>query len=430
MNSNQIIRESLSQGVNFTYIPDSKFKTTLISFSMFTPLCEKDVSKNALLPGLLSHSCKKYPTLNSISTKLEELYGASVFTSLSKLGESQVVSLYAVGLNSAFAHENSNNIVDLNSLLCEMLFNPSVEEESFKLENVNQEKRQLIEDIESEINDKKAYARRRCEEVMCENESFGISIHGTVEGAKKLDGQEAYKAWKKLLSSSHIEIMVIGTAACSKIVSEFKNRLSKIKRENITSCNTQIIKKAEEIKEIEENMEVSQSKLVMGLRTEIAAPHSDTTALLVMNALFGGTAQSKLFLNVREKLSLCYYCSSRYNKHKGVMFIESGVEKDNVEKAKKEIMQQLKEIKIGNFTDLELEETKLFLSQGVKSTNDSLSALNSWYVSQAFSEEIKSPRDIIEEINNIKREKVIEVANKITLDTVYLLSAKNQKEEA
>ena len=429
MNKNQIFRETLTQGVNFTYIPDQKFKTTLISFSMFTPLSEREVSGNAVLPGLLSHSCKKYPRLQDISSRLEELYGASVSGSVSKLGETQVVTLYAVGLNNFFAHESQNNISDLNQLLCEMIFNPDVESDSFKDKNLNQEKRQLIEDIEAEINDKKTYARRRCQEIMCANEKFSINVNGDIQTARKLTGQDVYKAWKKLLSSSHVEIIVIGNADHMSIASEFKSRFSDIKRENVVVCGTQIIEKAEETKEVEENLDITQCKLVMGFRTATSYPSKDNTAFLVMNALLGGTAQSKLFLNVREKLSLCYYCSSKYNKHKAVMFIESGVEKEKVDQAKKEIMEQLKEVKIGNFTDTELEETKLFIIQAVKSTNDSLSGLNSWYLSQTLSNKIKSPENLIEEISEVSREKVIEMANRVTLDTIYLLAPKHKKEE-
>lgn len=429
MNENEILHQEICQGVNFTYIPDNKFKTSLISFSMFTPLSEREVSKNAIIPSLLSHSCKKFPKISDVSIRLEELYGSSIHSSISKFGDSQVLTLSAVGLNSAFTQDNTNNIADLANLLCEMIFNPDIENESFKKENVDQEKRQIIEDILSEMSDKRLYARKRCREIMCKEEKFGINSYGTIEAVKEIDGKESYKTWKKLLGSSRIEITMIGCGNYTSIISEFKERFSNIERHDIVSCETEIIKKAENINEVVEEMDVTQCKLVMGLRTEVAYPDKEVPSVILMNALFGGTAQSKLFVNVREKLSLCYYCSSKYNRHKGIMFIESGVEQDKISEAKKEIMKQLKEIKIGNFTDAEFSETKLYLSQNIKSINDSLSALNDWYVLQAFSENIKSPETFIKEINEVSRESVIEVANKVTLDTIYLLSSKEKKEE-
>lgn len=423
---NNIVREKLSEGINFTYIPQDKFKTTLISFSMITPLSKEDAPKNAVLSGLLAHSCKKFPRLSDVSIKLEELYGASIHPSNSRLGESQVITITAKGLNSKFAYENSNNILELANLICEMIFNPDLNGEMFKNENVNQEKRELIESINSEMNDKKLYAKKRCIEIMCENEKFGIDPQGSIEAVKLLDEKAVYKAWEKLLSSSIIEIMVIGSASYEPIISEFKRRFSNIERKDIASCKTEIIKKAENIKNVKESRDVIQCKLVMGLRTEVFEPSEDVYAMTVMNTLFGGSAQSKLFLNVREKLSLCYYCSSRYNKHKGIILIESGVESKNTEKAKEEIISQLKEMKIGNFTDAELEETKLYLSQAIQATKDSLSSLSGWYISQVFSEEKKSPDEVIKKLNEVSREKVIEVANKITLDTVYLLHGKEE----
>lgn len=425
---NNILREKISEGINFTYIPEKKFKTTVVSFSMFTPLSKSEVSKNALLPNLLSHSCKKYPNLKDISIKLESLYGASVNSSLSKLGDCQVINLCAEALSGKFAYENPSNTADLTNLLCEMIFEPNLEDGKFKEENLELEKRQLIEDILSEMNDKKAYASRRCEEIMFENDKFGINILGTIEEAKNLSSEQVTKAWEDLLKSAHIEITVIGKASYEAIISEFKNRFAKINRQPQEMLKTKVKEKAEEIKEVTENMDVSQCKLVMGLCAGTAYPDKDTPAMMVMNALFGGTAQSKLFLNVREKLSLCYYCSSRYNKAKGVIFISSGVEKGKLKEAKKEIINQLKEVKVGNFAESDLAETKMYLSQNMESISDSLSSLASWYISQSFLGEMKSPEELIKEISEVKREKVIEVANKITLDTVYTL-CRNDKED-
>lgn len=396
---------------------------------MFTPLSKSEVSKNALLPNLLSHSCRQYPTLKDISTKLEGLYGASVNSSLSKLGDCQVINLCAEGLSGKFAYENPNNTNDLTNLLCEMIFEPNLENGKFKEENLELEKRQLIEDILSEMNDKKAYASRRCEEIMFENDKFGINILGTIEEAKSLTSEQVTKAWGDLLKSAHIEITVIGKASYESIISEFKSRFAKINRQPQAMLETKVKERAEEIKEVTENMDVSQCKLVMGLYAGTAYPSKDTSAMIVMNALFGGTAQSKLFLNVREKLSLCYYCSSRYNKAKGVIFISSGVEKEKLKEAKKEIINQLKEVKVGNFAESDLAETKMYLSQNMESISDSLSSLTSWYISQSFLGEMKSPEELIKEINEVKREKVIEVANKITLDTVYTLCKTDKEDE-
>lgn len=422
MNSTK--RHNIGKNINFTYIPETKFKTTTISVLIFTSLEEKYASQNALIPKLLAHSCKKYPSLLSISKKLEELYGASVSPGVGNLGDSQVITLSINCLNNSFIPDGSDNILESATLLCDMIFNPDISNNAFKIENIETEKRQLIEEIESQISDKKLYSRKKCVEIMCKDEPYGIDPLGNIENAKKLNEKNVFEAWQRLLQSAKIEIIMTGGGTYESVMEEFKKRFSEIERKDIFSCENKIIKKASHIKEAKEIMDVVQCKLVMGFRTEIAKPSEDVEAVKVMNALLGGTAQSKLFLNVREKLSLCYYCSSRYVAQKGIIFIESGVQKENVSKAKEEILKQIKDIQLGNFTDKELDETKLFLSQSLEKIKDSPGSLSSWYGAQAFDEVKQSPEECIEKINNVSREKVISAAKKITTDTIYLLSGK------
>lgn len=418
-----IITKEICNGVNFTYIPSNKFKTTAIYFSAFLPLDKENISKNSIVPSLLINSCKKYPSFLKISTKLEELYGSSISKSSGKLGDMQVLTIFSESLNNEFTQNSENNILETSKLLCEMIFNPNIVDEKFEEVSFAQEKRQLAESIQSELNDKKTYARKKCEEIMCKNEKYGINE--TLETVQNLKNEDVFKAWENILKSSHIEIIVIGNCEHSLILNEFKNNFLNIERLNISEYEQKITDNVKSLTEVSEKMDVTQCKLVMGFRTKIAKPNFDAEAVKVMNALLGGTPQSKLFLNVREKKSLCYYCSSKYNPAKGILLVESGVEKENIDKAKKEILNQIQEIKLGNFSDKELSETKLFITQSIQKIDDDLCALGSWYVLRAFDENKESPIDAIEKINSVSREKIIEVAEKLSLDTVYTLSGKD-----
>ncbi len=421
----------IQEGVYFTHIPETKFKDTRISISFFSPLKKENLSANALLPDLLSHGCKTYPSLRMVNQRLEELYGSKISSSIAKIGDYQVMSLSAIGPDDNFVPSASNNIQNLFDLLCMMVFEPNINENSFNKEDVEREKYQLIEEIKSEKSDKKFYARQRCEEIMCKNELYGFNELGTIENAQKLTPDEIYSAWKNLLSESHIEIIMTGAGAYEPLVKKIKEKFSVIARSYISGPPTKIIESASEVTTVRENQNLVQGKLVMGFRTKIANPSADVSAFKVLNALFGGTPQSKLFMNVREKLSLCYYCSSRYNSHKGIMLVESGVENHNIEKAKKEILEQLKDITLGNFSDTELAETKLFLTQALRRSNDKLSALGQYYLLQAFDEKKKNFEDLIKEISEVTREKVIELSSNITLDTIYILSgSEGEKHES
>ena len=422
-----MVTKKICSGVNLTYIPEEKFKTTLISFVMFTPIDKKTVSANAIIPHLLSHSCRQYPSLQNINLKLEELYGTDLISKASKIGDNQVLTISASGLSSRYIPDSSDNSLEIAKLLNEIIFNPDIKENTFKSEKLAQEKRQLIEDIESELNDKKTYAIKKCTEIMCKNEKFGIPSSGTIESAKMLNEQDAFNAWKNLLTSSHIEIMVIGSCNHKLIFNEFKKNFDTIERNASEISKDIIVNEVQSIKEIYENMDVVQAKLVMGFRTGIAKPDPNVEAVKVMNALLGGSPQSKLFLNVREKLSLCYYCSSNYISEKGILFIQSGVQEENILKAKQEILNQIEDIQLGNFTEKELSETKMYMAQAIEKVMDSQESLGLWYAGQALDSVKYSPDEMIEKINKVKREDIIKSAQSLKLDTVYILSQKGVK---
>lgn len=411
----------VSNGVNFNVIKDERFKTGRISVTMFLPLDGKTASSYALLPFVLTNSCRKYPDFTSLNQKLADLYGASLFSDVSKIGDMQALTVSVSFLDDKFALDEENLSSQLTQLLCDILFDPLLENGAFKQENVEQERRQLIELIDSEYNDKKILAKTRCEQLMCTDEKFGISRLGDKETVSKLTPKDIFDAWKTVLKTARIEIMALGDLNENSALEVFKNTFSKIKRENIVNCETQIIKTAQKVKEQYDNLDIAQSKLVMGFRTHAALQDDEVMPVRVAVALFGATPQSKLFLNVREKLSLCYYCSAKYDRNKGIMLVQSGVEKKNLEKAKDEILNQLDEIKNGNFTDAELDDTKRSLANSYRTIGDFLSGLENFYLSQAFDDEFLPPEQFIEKMYKVSREQVINAAKLITLDTVYAL---------
>lgn len=421
-----IIKTQICEGVNLTYIPEKKFKTALLSFSMIVPMEEENISKNAIIPNLLAHSCKKYPSLLEINTKLEELYGACVVSQVSKLGDNQVLTLAIQSVSDDYIPDSSENMSEIIKLLGEIIFNPDAQNEAFNPKSFLQEKRQLIEDIESELNDKRIYAGIRCTEIMCKNEKFRINPKGKIEGAKSLSEGDVFAEWKNLLETSRIEIMAIGSCNHQLIIDEFKEKFASVNRNEKQILPDEVIKDVETVKEVHEKMDVIQCKLVMGFRTEIAKPDDNLEAAKVMSALLGGSPQSKLFLNVREKLSLCYYCSTNYIPSKGILFISSGIQEENIQKVKKEILNQIEDLTLGNFSEKELLETKMYICQEIEKIKDSIISLNTWYSNQYLDKMQYSPDEIIEKINKIEREDVIKAAQKLKLDTVYTLSKKGE----
>ena len=418
-----IKRKEIANGVFFNSIKDSRFKTMRISANALVPLSADAASSNALLFGVLSRSCKAYPDFTVLSKKLSSLYGADLTVSVRKAGDCQALTITASGLDDRYAFEGESVARELSLLLCSVIFEPNVTHGAFDEGEVEQERRQLLDVIDSEFNDKRIYANDRLIKNMCANEVFGLNRYGTAEKIKEATVQSLYSVWQNLLKNAKFEIMFIGDSASEKAEEVFKNAFSKVQREPY-KLSTQVVRSAETVKHISEEMELSQSKLVMGFRTDIAVPDKEVNAARLMCAILGGTANSKLFCNVREKQSLCYYCAARYDKLKGIMTIDSGVEGDNINKAEKAILKEVEDMKNGKITDFEMDSTKLAVVNSFRATNDTVSGIESWYANQLFEGDFKSIEQVSAEINEVTKEQIVKAAQRLTLDTVYVLKNK------
>lgn len=420
---NTVNRIEIANGAFFTGIKDSRFKTMRITANLFVPLSRETASENALLFGVLSRSCKAYPDFTSLSKKLALLYGADLSVSVRKVGDRQMLSLTAAGIDDRYALDGDSVAEELSLLLCNTIFEPNLSGEAFVDSEVEQERRQLLDVIDSEFNDKRIYANSQLVKNMCKNEVFGLARYGTAEKIKEVTPSSLYTAWKNLLKTAVFEIMYIGDSSPDGAMNVFKNAFSALERKP-SELPVQIVRTASEPKYITEEMELSQSKLVMGFRTDCAVPDSDVISERLMCAVLGGTASSKLFCNVREKQSLCYYCSSRYDKSKGILTVDSGVEGENIKKAEEGILKEIEDMKNGVITDFEIEAAKKAVVNSFNSSNDTVGGIEAWYANQIFDGEYKTIEQLSAEINAVTKEQIVAAAKKLTLDTVYVLKNK------
>ena len=416
-----IEQRAICDGVNFRSIRDTKFKTMRISAHLIVPMSRQTAAENALLPFLLSRASREYPDFTKLGQRLAELYGASLNADVQKLGDLQVLSLSASGIADRYALEGEAISGELAKLLCSILFDPPLVDGLFPEDGFEQEKRQTMELIDSEYSDKRTYARQRCEAIMCADEPYGVNRYGGKEDIARVERPALTAAWKRLLDTAKIELMVLGDCDPAPVYEGFRAAFETLGSRKTADCTTKVVRSAEKVNTVTEKMEVAQGKLVMGFRTGTATPDEEVPATRLMAALFGGTPNSKLFLNVREKLSLCYYCSASYNSMKGIMLVQSGVEVKNMERAKEEILRQLDEVKQGNFDESEVEAAKMSLCNSYRTLSDSLGGLENWYLSQTFASHSQQPEEAAAQINAVTRQEIIDAANRVTLDTVYCL---------
>lgn len=414
--------QEIYEGVVFNSISVNRFKTMKLAVNIFQPLNEETAAVNALLCYMLVRCCKKYPDFTTLSKKLGSLYGAELNGSVSKMGDMQCLNIAVSGLDDRYALDGESVSEQLGELLCEVLFNPKVENGCFDEADMLQEKRQLLDMIDSEFNDKRTYASQRLISIMCADELYGVNRCGTKEQINALTTADVYKAWQDMLKNAHFEFTYVGGSNPEKAINIIDNSFKEIKRTPIELSNDVVYTVPKENEVIEE-MDVAQSKLEIGVRTACAEPEKEATATRVMCAILGGTATSKLFTNVREEKSLCYYCLSRFYRLKGIMVIESGVETDNIEAAKSAILNEIEEMKKGNISDFEINSAKLAIVNSFRSIVDTVTGITSWYSTQLMDASVDTPEQAAAKINAVTKDEIIAAANKLQLDTVYVLKS-------
>ena len=419
-----IEQRTVCDGVHFRSIRDDRFKTIRMSVHFLLPLEKKNAAARAILPFLLTRASRKYPDFTALNRHLEELYGAQLDADVQKLGDVQALSVSASGIADRYSLEGESVCSELSSLLCSIVFDPPFENGMFPEEGFEQERRQMIEQIDSEYNDKRLYAMRRCEEILCAGEPYGIGRFGSREDVENLKREDLTAVWNDVIHHARAEIMVVGDCDPSPVYSDFFAAFHNLGRNHTVPCGSEAVKSADKVRDVTEKMDVAQCKMVLGFRTGCAEPEEEVPACKLFSALYGGTPNSKLFLNVREKLSLCYYCSSLYHPLKGILFVQSGVEQKNIGRAKEEILNQLEEIRKGNFTPGELEAAKKSLCNSYRTLSDSLDGLEAWYLSQTFSNPTRTPEEEAALVGNVTAEEVRKIADGVTLGAVYRLEGK------
>lgn len=409
---------NIKDSINLYSLKETKFKTFAISFFFQRPLCEEELSLNALVPYILKQGSAKYPDNETISKTLEELYGGIFDCSVRKKGESQLIGLSFEFVSPSYIKEENYKEKVLDFVF-DVVFNPLVGDGSFSEEYVEREKQNQIDYIKGIINDKKEYASVRCTEEMFKGEAYSLYSGGTVKGISEADGKKLYAQYKKIVTESPLDVFVSGNIETGEI----EERLKVLERNNPHGRFPVFSAKKHdgEVKRVSEKMNVSQGKLCMGFVTNVKDGGDEAVALTVFNSIFGSGAHSKLFNNVREKLSLCYYAASRLNKNKGIMTVSSGVEFENFDKAYDEILVQLENMRQGKIEEWEMIAAKSALTGVLRAYSDNPVSTEEYYLNNALTGKTMTVEEFAEKINNVKVEEIIAVANKIELDTVYRL---------
>lgn len=418
---------SIGKGVDGIFIENHRFNTTLVSFHFFLPLSAENLAVDALLPYLLTSCSKEFPRYTDLNRRLFSLYGAELSCQVSKKGDSLHLRLSINVINDKFTFDGESVVKKGTDLLTSLIFNPSVKCGAFSEEDIKREKRKTIERIEGEINDKRSFAKTRLLSEMFLPDPYGIFTYGTVEEVSKLNGKTLYSAWQRLLETAYVRVNVVGEKLPEGLFETLGEKFAQIPRNNITDPEkTTPLKERKEPKIVEERYNVTQGKLSMGFSSELYGQGEKTFPLLLATDIFGGGPYSKLFTNVREKQSLCYYCSAASIRQKGFMIVSSGIDDKNADMVVEAVLKELSAVQNGDFEDFSLEASKKSITDSLNAYYDSSVALDSWYGTNLTKGEILTPEAAIEVINKISKEEIMNAAKGLKLHTVYKLLSQGE----
>lgn len=414
-------RSEILPGVYLTVEQTEKYKTALLSLSLLRPLREETASLGALLPSVLLRGTRAYPDMERISEHLDSLYGAGFSGTVRKKGETQAIGFFADFIDDALAPGGERILREMTDFLGQVLLHPYLEDGTFSEDYVESEKRNLINAIESRINDKRAYATRRLIAEMCAGEAYGVDRLGSVEATRAITPRVLTAFYRHVLSHSRYEIFYCGRADFATVAALMRDALAALPPREPDALATLPGPVPAQVRRVREQMDLTQAKLAIGLRTPITAGSEHYPAMVLLNAVYGGGVSSKLFDNVREKLSLCYYAGSAVEKYKGVMVVSSGVETGDLARAEREILRQLEDCKNSIISEKELEDARRYVLSSLRAGLDSPGRLEDFSLGQAISGDGETMDTLRTRIERVTRHDVAAAARTLTLDTVFTL---------
>lgn len=425
------IEKEIKDGIKIHLIKTNKFKTNLIGIFLTTKITRENVTKNAVLSSVLRRGSKNLITQEEISKELEEMYGSEFDCGIDKTGDNHVFKFYIETINDNFLPEENLNLTKKSiTNILDIAFNPYLENEYLKKEYIDQEKINVKHKIEGKIDNKGRYALDRAIEEMYKDEPFGLYKFGYIEDLEEINEKNLYEYYLELLKTCKIDIFVSGLIE-NNVISDIENNENILKLEKRDP--SYIKQDIENIKKdtneddryncnniLTESMDITQGKLVLGLNIKTNSI-KEKFASIMYNSILGGSANSKMFQNVREKAHLAYVASSSYYRNKDNIFINSGIEIKNYEKALEIIIKQIVDMEKGDFSEFDIDNAKKGIIDSIKAVEDEQDSQITYFYSQELNEEKVFINEYIENIYEITKEDILNIAKTVNIDTIYFL---------
>ena len=428
----ELTRSEILPGVWLNHLRSEKFKTACLSLSLLTQLKRETAAMNALIPYVLRRGTARFPDMEALSARMEELYGTAVEPAVRKIGEIQCLGFYASIPEGEFLPGGQNVLHDAAELLGQLLLAPATRGGLLLPQYVDSEKEKLLDRIRSRVNYKSSYALSRCVEEMCCCEDFAVSRLGGEDECEAINYKKLTKQYHTLLQQSPVEIFYCGRAAEKELRTALRDALITLPRGEIDyEIGTDLRMNALEDRPrfVEEELDVNQGNLVIGWRLGDCMEDPDQAAILVFNAVYGGGTSSKLFRNVRERLQLCYHAGSLADTHKGLLLVSSGIAFDKLEPARDEIFAQLEAMRRGEITEEELSAARAGVASDLRAMTDSQGELEGFLLAQTLDGLEYGPLELAALAEDVTKEDVVRIAQSVDCDLIYFLKGGKPEDE-
>ena len=413
-------RETIKNNVFLTFLPNEKFKRNRISISFIMPNEKEKATMYAVLPTLMERGYEDYPDMCMFSKKLSQMYGASFSATTSVVGQNRVLRFTIQGIKNEYCLNGEDLLAEMTDVLIGVIFRPCVENGGFIGDWLEVEKVKLHEEIEGEVNDKRGYCVKMAQRKFFKDSRNGVERLGYPEAVDGINPADLYNCYKEMLENSTVEIFVTAQqddAITAKFAQAFAD-----KNINDTAILPVEVMDKTQTETFSENMDIVQGKVCLFYTTERKLTEEERYHMLVASAIYGGTASSRLFKNVREKQSLCYYCAAAYNGFTGSMRVDSGVEHQNCDKVVEAVQTELANLISGEITEKEIAETKLVLLNSLDAVQDGLHGLEAWYLNEAIRGTWTAPEQVKEKVQAVTAQQIKDVLSLLHLNVVYKLT--------
>ena len=417
----------LTNGVELMVNRTDKFKTGLLSVTLTAPLHRDTATAGALIPDVLYRGCRRYPDMERLSAATDTLYGASLGPAVRQRGESQCVSFLCSVIDDCYALDGSAVLEPAAGLMGEVLLDPVTEAGVFRPDYVKGEGANLADQIRARVNDKRGWSIFRLVQKMCAGEAYAVDKLGDTDEALSMPPEKLWTAYQRVLNNARVTFYYGGSAHPERVEEAVRRAFAPLMAGRTAPVECQVLAEPSgPVRTVVDTMDVTQGKLALGFRTGgVTMNNPDYPALLVCNALYGGSANSKLFLNVREKLSLCYYASSIIDKLKGLMVVSSGVEFADFDRAQEAILAQLDELRQGRVTQGELDAAIRSVVNSLRGRLDSQGQMEDDCVTRLiYGQRPDNGAALIQAVERVTAEDAAQMAQRIKLDTIYRLTGK------